>query len=493
MERGRGFEMMRSVFSAAAGLLIAAQVVIGGPALAHGDRPGAPIPPWQQASAWPDRVVVTFAADPARTLAVSWRTDDTAKATRAEIARATPDARFDLAARSVDAQTERLDPAKIALAGQLFDVPHNAALPAVRYHSALFEGLEPDTLYVYRVQGAADQWSEWFQVRTAPLKGPVTFLYLGDAQNGILSHWSRAIRAAYAKAPDARFIIHAGDMVDTGSRDYEWAQWFKAVGFIHGMVPAVPVAGNHEYSRVSAAPNEQRRALSQLWRPQWRLPQVADLPADLQETAYAVRYTDDLHVFVIDTMGADLKVQAAWLDRELANSKARWRVATFHHPVFSSGRDRDDRMRRDILLPVLKKHDVDLVLQGHDHTYARGGIPQTPERLSAQGSAAGAIGPMFVNSVSGPKQYVWRQEGWKDYAEHGVQLQRKGENSQFFQVIRIDGERLAYEAWTVDGQLYDAFALEKGPGGKRLIAGVAATIDERAFSNTAPYSTLKLD
>jgi 3',5'-cyclic AMP phosphodiesterase CpdA len=259
------------------------------------------------------------------------------------------------------------------------------------------------------------------------------------------------------------------------------------------MVPAVPVAGNHEYSRVSAAPNEQRRALSQLWRPQWRLPQVADLPADLQETAYAVRYTDDLHVFVIDTMGADLKVQAAWLDRELANSKARWRVATFHHPVFSSGRDRDDRMRRDILLPVLKKHDVDLVLQGHDHTYARGGIPQTPERLSAQGSAAGAIGPMFVNSVSGPKQYVWRQEGWKDYAEHGVQLQRKGENSQFFQVIRIDGERLAYEAWTVDGQLYDAFALEKGPGGKRLIAGAAATIDERAFSNTAPYSTLKLD
>jgi 3',5'-cyclic AMP phosphodiesterase CpdA len=466
----------------------AAAVLTCTPVSAHPGDHGAPTPPWQQASAWPDRVVVTFAADPARTLAMSWRTDDSATATRAEIAPATADARFDIAARSVTATTERLDPTKIALAGRLFDVAHNAGLEPVRYHSALFEGLEPDTLYAYRVQGADGKWSEWFQVRTAPLSGPITFVYMGDAQNGILSHWSRTVRAAYAKAPDARFMIHAGDMIDVGSRDYEWAQWFKAVGFIHGMVPAIPVAGNHEYSRVTADPAEQRRALSQLWRPQWRLPEVRGLPDDLQETVYVVRYTDDLHVFVLDTMGADLEAQAAWLDRELAASKARWRVATFHHPVFSSGRERDDKRRRDILLPVLKKHDVDLVLQGHDHTYARGSTPQTPERVSGAQAGARSTGPMFVNSVAGPKQYKFREEGWSDYAEHGVVLDRKAENTQFFQVIRIDGEDLAYEAWTVDGRLYDSFGMKKDRAGKRLVAGAPSTMDERSFANTGPYA-----
>ncbi len=460
---------------------------MAGQALAHPDPDHGPtVPPWQSASPWPDRVVVTFAGDPARTLAVSWRTDASVPITRAQIARATADARFDLAATSETARTEPLDPTQIALAGQMFDVPQNAGLAPVHYHSVLFNGLEPDTLYAYRVQGAENRWSEWFQVRTAPVEGPVTFLYMGDAQNGILSHWSRTVRAAYAAAPDARFIIHAGDMVNTGSRDYEWAQWFKAVGFIHGMVPAVPVAGNHEYSRISASPVEQRRALSQLWRPQWRLPEVAELAEDLRETVYEVRYCEDLHVFVLDTMGGDLVAQAAWLDARLEASNARWRVATFHHPVFSSGSERDDVRRRDILLPVLRKHDVDLVLQGHDHTYARGGLTQSPERASGP-AAVGAIGPMFVNSVSGPKQYVWREAGWTDYAAQGVELQRRAENTQFFQVIRIDDGRLSYEAWTADGQLYDAFALDKdNDGTKRLVDATPATA-ERRFSNTAPY------
>lgn len=463
-------------------------LIVSGHALAQeGHGHSHAVPPWQSASPWPDRVVVTFAGDPARTLAVSWRTDSSAPGARAQIAPATADARFDLAATSETALTEPLDPTRIALADQLFDVPLNIGLAPVHYHSVLFEGLQPDTLYAYRVEGAEGRWSEWFQVRTAPLDGPVTFLYLGDAQNGILSHWSRTVRAAYAAAPEARFIIHAGDLVNTGSRDYEWAEWFKAVGFIHGMVPAIPVAGNHEYSRVTAEPGEQRRALSQLWRPQWRLPEVAELPADLRETAYEVRYSRDLHVFVLDTMGGDLVAQAAWLDAQLALSDARWRVVTFHHPVFSSGSDRDDPRRRDILLPVLRRHDVDLVLQGHDHTYARGNLNQAPERASAPDAEDG-IGPMFINSVSGPKQYVWREAGWTDYAAAGVELDRRAENTQFFQVIRIDGGRLSYEAWTADGQLYDRFALDKEAGGvKRLVDEVPLT-DERRFSNTAPYS-----
>lgn len=469
-------------------LILTGLALIVAPALAHPDHSGAkPLPPWQQASPWPDRIIVTFAGDPARTLAVNWRTDASVPIAKAEIVKATPDARFDLAARAETARTEPVSLADVTLAAKVFEIKPNAGLKPVHYHSVLFTALEPDTLYAYRVSGGDGAWTEWFQVRTAPLKGPITFLYLGDAQNGILSHWARTVRAAYAKAPEARFILHAGDLVDVASRDYEWAQWFKSVGFIHGMVPAIPVAGNHEYFRPDVAVADSQRLLSILWRPQFRLPEIADLPADLKETVYNVRYSDDLEVFVLDTQGPSLDLQAAWLDKALTASTARWKVASFHHPIFSSGKDRDNKSRRELLLPVLKKHDVDLVLQGHDHTYARGAIRgQTPQRTTRIHD--GAVGPMFVNSVSGAKQYDWSAGRWANYANDGVTLDRLGENTQFFQVIRIDGLSLAYDAYTADGQIYDSFKLIKGKDGKRkLAAGQAVTMPERLFKGAAPY------
>ncbi|MBU6373448.1 MAG: metallophosphoesterase [Alphaproteobacteria bacterium] len=461
-------------------------------AAAHAPGPARKLtPPWQDASPWPDRIVVTFAGDPARTLALNWRTDDTVDAAVAEIVKATPDARFDLDARRVNARSERLELASVKDIEGIFDIGQNAGLPPVRFHSVLFDGLEPDTVYAYRVGATNGEWSEWFQVRTAPISGPVTFLYLGDAQNGILSHWSRTVRAAYAMAPDANFIIHAGDLVDEASRDFEWAQWFKAVGFIHGMVPAIPVAGNHEYMNVSRDPTKQRRLLSILWRPQFNLPVEASLPDTLRETVYKVAYSEDLDVFVLDTQNGELAAQAAWLDRALAESKARWRVVTFHHPIFSSGKGRDSPERRAALLPILKKYDVDLVLQGHDHTYARGDLAaqapaQSPERRASR--VGDAIGPVFVNSVSGPKQYEWSPGGWERYAGDGVQLRRAAENTQFFQVIRILGGMLLYEAWTADGALYDSFGLVKDETGQRRSApGATVTMPERRFKDTMPY------
>ncbi|MFC7499227.1 metallophosphoesterase [Enterovirga sp. GCM10030262] len=450
------------------------------------------VAPWQAATKWPDRIVLTFETDPARSLAVSWRTSSDVTATIAQIALATPDARFDLAARTVAAETETLDLQGIEHEGVRLPMPRNAGLPSTHYHSVRFDGLEPDTLYAYRVQGADGIWSEWFQARTAPLSGPLRFIYVGDAQNGITSHWSRVIRAAFQAAPDARFILHAGDLVNKGSRDYEWAEWFKASGFIHGMIPAIPVAGNHEYEKLGLTEDSKQRVLSALWRPQFRLPADPPLPAAMRETVYDVRYSPDLHVFVLDSNLKDYAVQAEWLDRKLAASDARWRVVTMHHPVYSSGRDRDNKTLREMLLPVLTGHRVDLVLQGHDHTYARGMIgsgEQSPERSAlAEGDE---LAVMFVNSVSGPKQYKFKDDRWNAYKPTGVGLERFAENSQFFQVIDIDGGRLDYRAYTADGQLYDSVVIVKDEAGrKRIEAGNASTMKTRLFDETMPYESV---
>jgi 3',5'-cyclic AMP phosphodiesterase CpdA len=226
--------------------------------------------------------------------------------------------------------------------------------------------------------------------------------------------------------------------------------------------------------------------LSIVWRPQFTLPVDDALPPNLKETVYSVRYSDDLEVFVLDTNARDLAAQADWLDKKLAASTARWRVATFHHPIFSSGSDRDNPRQRGALLPVLRKYGVDLVLQGHDHTYARGTMPQTPERFASGRDKT--VDTMFVNSVSGGKQYEWAETNWANYEKDGVKLDRKAENTQFFQLVRIDGGKLTYEAYTADGQLYDGFVLQKdAKGRKQLVKGQASTMDARLFANTAAY------
>lgn len=471
-------------------LALALVALLPGIAVAHPGAHEATTPPWQAASAWPDRVTLTFEADPARSLAVSWRTDDTVAETQAEIALATADARFDLTARSLRAQTEPLDLQSLRRDGESLPLADNLGLAPVHYHSVRFDDLQPNTLYAYRVRGGEGAWSEWFHARTAAESGPVRFIYLGDAQNDILSHWSRTVRAAFQAAPDADFILHAGDLVNRGSRDFEWAEWFKASGFIHGMIPAIPVTGNHEYPNLGLTPESMRRSLSIMWRPQFRLPVVDTLPELLRETVYDVRYNRDLHLFVLDTTSPELAVQAQWLDQELQRSDAKWRIVTMHHPVFSSGQNRDNKERREALLPILLKHKVDFVLQGHDHTYGRGGIAdnpaQTPERVSL--ADGGALATMFANSVSGPKQYQFKDTLWDEYADTGIELERYGENTQFYQIIDIEGETLSYRAYTTVGELYDSVVIRKtADGSKSIQEGNTSTMPVRTYENTLPY------
>jgi len=446
------------------------------------------LPPWQQATTWPDRVVVTFKGQPQTSFAVTWRTDRTVDSTVAEIMEATADARFDLGETlTVPARTEELDPTGFVARGKRIAVEGNEGFPPVHFHSVEFQDLKPDTIYTYRVRGGDGAWSEWYQTRTAAEDGPVTFLYLGDAQNALRTHWSRLIRAAFQEAPQADFILHAGDLVDKASRDLDWAEWFEATGFIHGMIPAVPVAGNHEFQRLNMGRGDQDRVLSVMWRPQFTLPEDPSLSDDLQETVYDIRYTEDIHLFVLSTQNQKTAEQAAWLDEQLRESDALWRIVSMHHPIFSSGEDRDSPERRAALLPVLQRHNVDLVLQGHDHTYARGAIGQSPERLGFRDSG-GEFSTMFVNSVSGPKQYQFRDGEWQDYADDGVTLARKAENTQFFQVISVDGRDLQYRAITALGELYDDFSMSKSADGTKTITrGSESTMDERLFDNTGRY------
>lgn len=391
---------------------------------------------WHAPTPLPDRVILGITAEPSTSMSVNWRTSTSVNESKAEIAEAEDGPDFTKNAREVKATTQAL----------------KTDINAAHFHTAKFTGLKPDTLYVYRV-GDGKNWSEWNQFRTAAAgRDSLTFIYVGDAQNNIYSMWSRVIRAAYSTAPDARFILHAGDLINRRERDAEWGEWFYGAGWINSKIPMVAVPGNHEYG---SGPTGDRE-VSTHWRPQFALPENG--PAGLEETCY---YTDIQGLRVIGlNSNVKHKEQAAWLETVLSSNPNPWTIITFHHPVFSTARGRDNKDLRALWKPILDKYKVDMVLTGHDHTYGR-------SNLVSGDNVRAESGTVYVVSVSGPKMYALEKQDW---------MERSAARTQLYQVIRIDGNKLSYESRTARGVLYDAFELVKEQGkANRLVNKVPNT------------------
>jgi len=385
----------------------------------------------------PDRIILTWAGDPTTTQAVTWRTDTSAAAGYAEIAIATDGPEFVKQAVRVTATTS----------------PFKSDLSECHYHSVEFTGLSPATKYVYRV-GDSVNWSEWIQFTTASRDAePFSFVYFGDAQNEVRSHWSRVVREAFRDAPRTRFFLHAGDLINHANSDGEWGEWFQAGGWANGMIPSIPVTGNHEYTGRLLG----KSTVSNHWRPQFTLP--ANGPEALQETVYAIDFQGVR--FVVLNSNEKQDVQTAWLKETLAHNPQKWTIVTFHHPLFSAAKNRDNPLLREAWKPLFDEYHVDMVLQGHDHAYARSGLVGT-QNTETGTSGQDASGTVYVVSVSGPKMYPLGPA-------KNAEFVRVAEDTQLFQVISIDGDTLRYQAKTAAGKRYDAFTLTKSADGPNVL------------------------
>ena len=379
------------------------------------------------ASPYLDRVVLTWAGNLSNSQAVTWRTDRSVQHALAQIAVAEENG-HDIRPVEVEAETT---PFNSELGGEVF------------YHSVNFTGLLPATTYAYRV-GDGDVWTEWFHFRTASCgPEPFSFIYFGDAQADIKTYWSRVFHQAFRHAPDVAFTLHAGDLVNRGENDEQWGEWVNAPGWVNVSVPVIATPGNHEYSRDRyAQPGSPR--LSSFWQPQFTFPQNG--PEGVKESCYYIDY-QGVRIVSLNS-NEKQEEQARWLRDLLSHNPQRWTIITFHHPVFSPEAGRDNPELRGLWKPLFDEFKVDLVLTGHDHTYAS---------THSEGTA-------YIVSVSGPKLYRLNKQEW---------MHRSAEKIQLYQIIRIDSGELTYEAYTAAGRLYDKFTLTKQEGGKNnLMVGI---------------------
>jgi 3',5'-cyclic AMP phosphodiesterase CpdA len=432
----------------------------------------------------PDRMILTWNGDPATTQAVTWRTDTSVKSPIAQLAESEDGPGFDNMNRRKDKDGKlppRPDPDRVRTVPAA-TTPLSSDLGEALCHSVTFDGLRPKTRYVYRVGDGAN-WTEWFEFRTpSDRPEPLRFIYFGDAQNEVKSHWSRVARGAYSDMPKAHFILHAGDLINRANADGEWGEWHAAAGWINGMVPCVPTPGNHEYAAPPKTEDNPapRRALSGHWRPQFALPENG--PPGLEETCY---YLDIQGVRVVSLNSNERhQDQVPWLENVLASNPHRWTVVTFHHPVYSTAASRqkgdEERAIRKLWRPVFDKYAVDLVLQGHDHSYGRSGLMREDNVLEGT-QVHTQKGTVYCVSVSGPKMYELGPQEWMVQKAGGIQL---------YQLITIDGARLHYEARTAKGDLFDEFELRKRPdGGNTLVERAELEAERAAGPERAPTRT----
>ena len=389
----------------------------------------------------PDRILLSWSDDCATTQSVTWRTSTEVRESYAELAEASDAPTFPKNKQLFTAKCEAVE------SGDM------------KYHSfsMTFAGLDPDTTYYYRV-GQGSTWSEWSSFTTGSQNDkPFTFLYFGDAQNGMETVYPRLVRKAYLSTAEAKFAIFCGDLVDTGSHEHSWDGWFNALGFLASNYPIMPVPGNHEYDTYKGDDGNERQVITNLWRPLFTLPENG--PDSMKERCYTFTYNGVRLIGLDSAQGAyqfrGEDETARWLENVLKNNTSRWTIVYFHHPIYSSAKGRNHAEWRQAIKPLFDRYQVDLVLQGHDHVYMRTGL-HTPKVDAIDLKNASDLDPtsttVYMTSVAGEKMYELEDKPF---------FVKTVTETQLFQVIEINGNTLTLAAKTASGQVVDSFFLVK--------------------------------
>ncbi|UCC71005.1 MAG: metallophosphoesterase [Gemmatimonadota bacterium] len=211
--------------------------------------------------------------------------------------------------------------------------------------------------------------------------GGLRFVVVGDTRTNV-ADWQAVAEAVAESRPD--LVVHVGDMVTNGRRDWEWDTEFWEPGrALLENVPVYAVIGNHErnapfYDEIFFTPSEDGRARN------W-----------LQELG---------SVLLIGIDGeqdwSNESDNAHWLEETLSQSKARFVFLFTHYPGFSSsghGRldeeghpvERPARDAREIIIPILSKRGATAFVAGHDHVYERSELPDGLTAITCGGGGAG--------------------------------------------------------------------------------------------------------
>jgi predicted phosphodiesterase len=179
----------------------------------------------------------------------------------------------------------------------------------------------------------------------------VRFAIIGDTGTGTKSQYE--IGAQLTKARQVfpfEFVIMLGDNIYGSERPQDFMTKFEKPyqTLLEAKVPFYASLGNHD-------------------DPTQRFYKLFNMNGE----RYYTFSKGSARFFALDSNYMD-REQLKWLEDQLSGSNDRWKIAFFHHPLYSSG----DRHGSEVDLraqvePLFIKYGVDVVFAGHEHFYER--------------------------------------------------------------------------------------------------------------------------
>lgn len=245
--------------------------------------------------------------------------------------------------------------------------------------------LKQNTTYYYQYY-LDGEWSEASSFTTGEA-GKFSFLYVGDPQIGASKgqvptesessqsaeiaarndafSWNKTLTAAIKSHPEVNFMVSAGDQINNTGDDN--GQECEYAGFLSpdamSELPVAATIGNHD----SKFANFQNH---------FNVPNAytEEKNATAAGNDYYYSYGSALFI-VLNTNNYNCADHEALIQKAIASHpKATWRIVTFHQDIYGSGLDHSDSdgiVLRTQLTTMMDKYKIDVVLQGHDHTYSR--------------------------------------------------------------------------------------------------------------------------
>ena len=253
------------------------------------------------------------------------------------------------------------------------------------------------------------------------VKNKLRFAVIGDWGTGCENQFGVASRmfAAHQAAP-FDFVLTAGDNIYPSGRAKYFATNFEQPfsDFIKNKVPFYTTLGNHDVQK--GREDQRNYPLFNMGGRDYYTLSKGDGLADF---------------FMLDSTNFTPE-QAGWFEKALAASTAKWKVAVFHHPIYTSGKMHGPELKlRAALEPLLTRYKVKAVFSGHEHIYERT-IPQNDIQYFITG-AGGKYKKNVVNLKSQVRSVTY-------------------DNDNHFMVIEIDDREIRFQAIAETGQEIDS-------------------------------------
>lgn len=137
------------------------------------------------------------------------------------------------------------------------------------------------------------------------------------------------------------------------------------------------------------------------------------------------------------------QAQLQWLERQLLESSATWKVAYFHHPLYSSGRRHGPSLAlRGSLELIFAAHGVQVVFTGHEHFY---------ERLTMQNGIQ-----HFISGAGGQLR--------RGNIRRSTQTAAGFDQDNSFMVVEVSGDTMWFQSVSRGGEIVDSGAIDLKTG-----------------------------